>query len=115
MVFNPENNMYYSTSIELDEEEDRFIIDNINKSKSEYEVEIIEYLEDYSNTITNEEGTSGNVYIKNFNNEIIFSVDCNENESAIIDKVKENKDRFSKKMLTLERNEEGEIFVKNVK
>ena len=106
--------MYYATSIELDEEEDRFIINDIKKNKNEYEVEIIEYLEDYSDTITSEEETSGNVHIKNFDNEVVFDVPNNESESTIIDKVKENKDRFSKKVVKLIRNSDEGVFVNSV-
>ena len=74
--YQPEENRYIATNVELDTENDKFLINNIQKTKQGYEVEIVEYLEDYSNepedVIAQEEDNQGqqvefDIPIKNIN------------------------------------------------
>lgn len=76
-----------ATNVELDTENDKFLINNIQKTKQGYEVEILEYLEDYSNepedVIAQEEDNQGqqvefDIPIKNINGEQIFKVKSTE-------------------------------------
>ena len=69
------------------------MLDNITKIDKGYEVEIIEYLEDYSE--------EESVIVKNTNNEEIGRVSISESEIAMQDIVKNNKDRFTKKKVYL--------------
>ena len=57
--YNKETNRYIATEVEFDQEEDSFLLDNINKTDDGYIVEIVEYLEDYS--------TEDNVIVKTTN------------------------------------------------
>ena len=91
--YNSKNNKYVATEVEFDQEEDSFLLDNITKIDKGYEVEIIEYLEDYSE--------EESVIVKNTNNEEIGRVSISESETAMQDIVKNNKDRFTKKKVYL--------------
>ena len=91
--YDSELNKYFATEIVLDEKDDTFLLNNIEKTKDEYIVDIIEYIEDYS------EGNT--VKVTNLDNEVIGNMDSNESESKIQDIVKENIDRFSKKKIYL--------------
>lgn len=103
--YNEENNKYIPNEITLDQLEDNFIINDIKKIKEEYEVEIIEYLEDYSN--------DEKIIIKNLQNEEIGQVNSNESETKIHETVKENGSRFSKKRIHF-KNEENKLIVEKV-
>lgn len=103
--YNEENNKYISNEITLDQLEDNFIINDIKKTKEEYEVEIIEYLEDYSN--------DEKIIIRNLQNEEIGRVNSNESETKIHETVKENGSRFSKKRIHF-KNEENKLIVEKV-
>lgn len=100
--YNEENNIYIPTEITLDQLEDNFIINDIKKIKEEYEVEIIEYLEDYSN--------EEKVIIRNLQNEEIGQVNSNESETKIHETVKENGSRFNKKRIHF-KNEGNKLVV----
>lgn len=91
--YNSNTNKYTATEVELDQEEDSFLLDNITKTDTGYEVEIIEYLEDYSE--------EESVIVKNTNNEEIGRVSISESETNMQDIVKNNKDRFTKKKVYL--------------
>lgn len=91
--YNSNTNKYTATEVEFDQEEDSFLLDNITKIDKGYEVEIIEYLEDYSE--------EESVIVKNTNNEEIGRVSISESETAMQDIVKNNKDRFTKKKVYL--------------
>lgn len=103
--YNEENNKYIPNEITLDQLEDNFIINDIKKTKEEYEVEIIEYLEDYSN--------DEKIIIRNLQNEEIGRVNSNESETKIHETVKENGSRFSKKRIHF-KNEENKLIVEKV-
>ena len=90
--------------MEFDQEEDSFLLDNINKTDDGYIVEIVEYLEDYS--------TEDNVIVKTTNNEEIGRVAISESETKIQEIVKNNKDRFTKKKIELKKENENLVIEK---
>ncbi len=97
--YNSETNKYIATEVELDQEEDLFLLDSISKTDDGYEVEIIEYLEDYSEADT--------VIIKTTNDEEIGRVATSESETNIQSIVKENKDRLTKKKIYLKQENDN--------
>ena len=123
--YNKETNMYIATEVEFDQEEDSFLLDNIKKVNSEengnnnnsnnngnsngngnsYVVEIVEYLEDYSN--------EDSVIIKTTNEEEIGRVAISESETKIQEIVKNNKDRFTKKKVYL-KTENNNLIIEKV-
>lgn len=114
MEYNQETNTYYAIGSALDNEEDVFLLDKIEKQEEGYAVQIIEYLEDYSQgyEATNSEY---DIQIKNLNNEVIGTVKNTESETNIQQFVKDNIDRFTKKEVILKTDETGNIYVKSVK
>ena len=87
---------------------DLFLINKIEKNKNIYDVEIAEYLVDYTNS------DSGKIKIKNTNEEEIYELTEEEATDGNIQKVvKENMDRFTKKQIELEKENES-IYVKKV-
>ena len=88
-----ETGKYYATEINLDEQEDLFLLEKIEKTEQGYEVEIIEYLEDY--------GEKSIIKIRNLQGEKIGQVNNNESTNKIQEIVKENKEKFSKKKITI--------------
>lgn len=85
---------YYATEINLDQQEDAFLLEKIEKTAQGYEIEIIEYIEDYT-----EEKF---IKIRNLQGEEIGQVGSNENPSKIQEIVKENKNEFSKKKIIIQ-------------
>ena len=64
--YNDELGKYLTSGIGLDALDDCFLIKNIKKTKSGYEVEIVEYLEDYENSFgVEDESEIYEIYIKN--------------------------------------------------
>ena len=107
---------YLTTGIGLDTQDDMFYIKKINKIKDGYEVEIIEYLEDYENSIELEDKNEVyDIYIKNLNHETVATIKSNESETRAIEVVKENIDKFTTKTVKLVKNSETKIFVESVK
>lgn len=96
---------YIATEIELDQKEDTFLLDEIQKTKEGYEVEIIEYLEDY--------GEENNIVIRNTKEEEIGRVSTSDSETKIQEIVKDQKDRFIKKKILLIQ-ENDQLIVKKV-
>lgn len=116
IIYDENSSKYYTTGIGLDTLEDTFLIKDIKKTKKGYEVEIVEYLEDYENsTAIEDESEIYDIDIKNFNNETVATIKSNESETRAIEIVKENIDKFDKKTLNLVKNSEGKIFVESVK
>lgn len=106
---------YITTGIGLDTQDDMFYIKKINKIKNEYEVEIVEYLEDYENAMGLEDETEVyDIYIKNLNQETVATIKSNEGETRTIEVVKENIDKFSTKTVKLIKDTEGKLFVESV-
>ena len=114
MKYNAETNKYYAVGTGLDNQEDVFLLDKIEKKESGYTVQIVEFLEDYSETY-NTEQTEYNIQIKNLNDEIIGTVKSTENETNIQQLVKDNIDKFTKKEVELKTDSNGNIYVTNVK
>lgn len=99
-----ENNLYYATSVELDQQDDMFLLNKIDKIDKGYEVEIIEYLEDYSQT-----ATENQIIIRNIEGEEIEKISIQE-EGRINEIVKNNIERFSKKKIVLKlKNEKLQV------
>lgn len=115
IIYDETINKYVTTGIELDELEDSFYIKQIKKTHSGYQVEIVEYLEDYGEAIKNQnENQDYDIYIKKTNNEIVSTIKSTEGETRAIEVVKENIDNFNKKTINLIKNRNGNIFVENV-
>ena len=114
MEYNAETNKYYAVGTGLDNQEDVFLLDKIEKKESGYTVQIVEFLEDYSETY-NTEQTEYNIQIKNLNDEIIGTVKSTENETNIQQLVKDNIDKSTKKEVELKTDSNGNIYVTNVK
>ena len=121
--YQSDENTYVATNVELDTENDKFLINNIKKTKQGYEVEIVEYLEDYSNepedVIAQEEDNQGqqvefDIPIKNISGEQIFKVKSTEGPTKILEEVKSNIDKFTTKKLIIEKNDDGNLYVKKV-
>lgn len=116
IYYNEDLEKYVATGIGLDTLDDSFIIKSINKTKNGYEIEIIEYLEDYGNAMgIEDESEFYEIYIKNLDEETIATIKSNESETKAIEIVKENVEKFSKKNINLIKNSEGNIFVESVK
>lgn len=106
---------YLTTGIGLDTQDDMFYIKKINKNKDGYEVEIVEYLEDYENAMgLEDENEVYDIYIKNLNQETVATIKSNEGETRAIEVVKENIDKFSTKTVKLVKDAEGKLFVESV-
>ena len=105
--YNQDQDKYVAKEIQTDLEEDLFLLNKINKTMNGYEVEIIEYLEDYSNSENNQ------VIIKNLNEEIIETLDTQDIDNKVIDVLKENKEKFTTKKIILKFDKER-MYVQKV-
>ena len=82
----------------------------------------MEYLEDYSSVqdLTEEELQKNEIdldytiYLENLNGEQIAQLKNNDGETKVIETVKSNIDRFTKKIITLENGSDGNLIVKKV-
>ncbi len=110
LTYNEETNKYYAKGISLDQLEDSFLLNQINKTQDGFEVEIIEYLEDYSESSQNSEI----IRIRNLEEQIIGEVKESDGETKIQEIVRNNKDKFSKKKVYLKYNKEDGIFIHQV-
>lgn len=115
IIYEESEDKYYATGIGLDSEDDTFLLNKIEKVRNGYKVEIIEYLEDYSESVNIEdENEEYNIYIKNLEGKVIATIKSSESENRTIEVVKDKIDKFTKKVVTLEKNSEGNIFVNSV-
>lgn len=113
--YDEQTDKYITNGIGLDSLDDSFLIKNINKNKNEYNVEIVEYLEDYSNSAeVEDEDEVYDIYIKNLNQDTIATIKSNEGETKAIETVKENIDKFTTKTIKLIKDSDGNIYVKQV-
>lgn len=110
-TYDAETDKYYATGMGLDQEEDCFLLNEIRKTENGYEVEIVEYLEDYSQETVETNGIVS-ISIKNLNDKEIAKVQ-EEQESSSKDIVKENIDEFTKKIVTL-KQEGDNLYVQKV-
>ena len=113
MEYNEETDTYYAVGSGLDNQDDVFLLDTIQKNENGYTVQIVEYLEDYSEGIETT-NTEYNISIENLNDEIIGTVKNTEDETNIQQLVKDNVDRFTKKEVILKTDESGNIYVISV-
>lgn len=97
---------YYPTEIPLDKKEDNFLLDTIQKTEEGYEVEILEYLQDYT------KAEEGKVEIKNTQEEMIASIDINQVDEKTLELVKQSKERFLKKKVFLKKEDEKLFVIK---
>lgn len=109
LTYDESTNQYYATGMGLDQQEDMFLLNTIHIIPNGYEVEIIEYLEDYSQTST---GGDSTIMIRNIKEEEIGEVSNTEEEDAK-EIVKNNSDKFSKKKIVL-RIENENLYVESV-
>ena len=105
---------YVITGTSLDAENDKFLLNAINKTKSGYEVDIIEYIEDYTegqDVVNPEEIFS--IRIKNLKNEVIQTIPSNIEKTDINQIIKNYSDSFTHKILYIEKNDD-KIFIQKV-
>ena len=113
--YDEQTDKYITSGIGLDSLDDSFLIKNINKNKNEYYVEIVEYLEDHSNSDgVEDEDEVYDIYIKNLNQDTIATIKSNEGETKAIETVKENIDKFTTKTIKLIKDSDGNIYVREV-
>lgn len=108
IIFDEKIDRYYAVGMGLDQLEDCFLLNEIHKTKDGYEVEIVEYLEDYSQTVNGED----TIIIRNIEEEEIGKINSTE-EEQVKEMVKNNLDKLSKKKLILTVANE-KLFVKSV-
>ncbi len=108
--YNEQENQYEASELELDQQGDLFLLNKIEKTRAGYEVEIIEYLEDYSPMLKEE--AEDFIMIRNLAEEEIgkISGSAEEEETEL---VKRNIDKFNKKKLNL-KIEKDKIYVEKV-
>ena len=105
---------YIITGTSLDAENDMFLLNSINKTKSGYEVDIIEYIEDYTEgqDVENPEEIFS-IKIKNLKNEIVQTIPSNIEKTDINQIIKNSSDKFTHKILYFEKNDD-KIFIQKV-
>lgn len=104
IIYNQDENKYYLSEVNLDGQEDSFLLNNIEKKDGKYIVEIIEYLEDYTSQTS--------ISVINLQGEEIGKVGSSESETKIQEIVKQNIDRFSKKRIYLKVENENLVVEK---
>ena len=102
--YDKERNKYLATEIVLDEEEDSFLLKDIEKEGEKYKVKIIEYIEDYSE--------ENKVIIRNLQEEEIGRVSTSDSETKIKEIVKNNKERFSQKNIEIKKEKDNLVIEK---
>ncbi len=102
--YDKESNKYLATEIVLDEEEDSFLLKDIEKEGEKYKVKIIEYIEDYSE--------ENKVIIRNLQEEEIGRVSTTDSETKIKEIVKNNKERFSQKNIEIKKEKDNLVIEK---
>lgn len=102
--YDQESNKYLATEIVLDEKEDSFLLNDIEKEGEKYKVKIIEYIEDYSE--------ENKVIIRNLQEEEIGRVGTSDSETKIKEIVKNNKERFSQKNIEIKKEKDNLVIEK---
>ena len=110
IIYDEKVDKYYAIGMGLDQLEDSFLLNEIQKTQDGYEVEIVEYLEDYSQTL--EEGEDF-IIIRNTEEEEIGKVNSTQ-EEQVKEIVKNNLDQLSKKKLVLKLENE-KLYVESVR
>lgn len=107
ITYDEDLQIYTPSVITLDAINDTFYLNKIERTNDGYNVEIIEYLVDY----TDEE--SEQISIKNLTGEEISKASQDVSNEEIVEIVKNNIDKFSKKKIAL-KEEDGNIIVEKV-
>lgn len=110
LTYNEQTNQYEAVAVELDQQGDLFLLNTIKKTKTGYEVEIVEYLEDYSPMLKEE--AEDFVMIRNLQEEEIGRISGSDEEEET-NLVKRNIDKFSKKKLQL-KAENNKLYIEKV-
>lgn len=97
IIYDEKVDKYYAIGMGLDQLDDLFLLNEIQKTQNGYEVEIVEYLEDYSQTLNEEEDV---IVIRNTKEEEIGRVNSTE-EGQVKEIVKNNLDKLSRKKIVL--------------
>lgn len=84
-------NKYYPTEVILDQMEDSFLLNKIEKTDEGHIVEIVEYLQDYTNR--------DKVIVRNLQQEELGQVSIYDSETKMQEIVKNNINRFDKKKI----------------
>ena len=114
MKYNEETDTYYAIGSGLDNQEDVFLLDKIQKQDNGYTVQIVEYLEDYSEGYETTDADY-NIQIENLNDETIGEVKSTEAETNIQQFVKDNIDKFTRKEVKLSTDENENLHVTSVR
>ena len=110
LKYNEQENLYEIIVTESYDQGALFLLNNIEKEKDVYKVELVEYLEDYTPMLS--EQPEDYIIIKNLDGEEI-SRTSSSNEEEELDIVKRNIDRFSKKEVLL-KNENEKLYIQKV-
>lgn len=108
IIYDEKIDKYYAIGMGLDQLEDLFLLNEIEKTPDGYEVEIVEYLEDYSQTLDEKE----DIIIRNTQEEELGRVNSKE-EEKVKEMVKNNVDKLSRKKIVL-KQENGRLYVERV-
>lgn len=110
LTYNEQTSQYEAVPVELDQQGDLFLLNKIEKTREGYEVEIVEYLEDYSPMLKEE--PEDFIIIKNLQEEEVgrISGSAEQEETEL---VKRNIDKFSKKKLKLKAENE-KLYIEKV-
>ena len=111
LIYNQAENTYEGTTSEIDNQGSLFLLNKIKKIQDGYEIDLIEYLEDYSAML--EEKPEDYIIIRNLDGEEI-SRTTSTNEEEVINIVKRNIDRFSTKKVILKVKDE-KIYIHEVR
>ena len=109
IIYDEKIDKYYAVGMGLDQLDDLFLLNEIQKTPTGYEVEIIEYLEDYSQTLNEEDDV---VIIRNTNEEEIGRVNSKE-EEKVKEMVKNHIDKLSRKKIVLKLENE-KLYIEKV-
>ena len=103
IIYDEKMDKYYAVGMGLDQLDDLFLLNEIQKIPNGYEVEIVEYLEDYSETLNDEDDF---IIIRNTNEEEIGKIPTKE-EEKVKELVKNNIDKLSRKKIVLKQENEN--------
>lgn len=111
LTYNEAENTYEGITSEIDNQGSLFLLNKIEKIQDGYEIDLIEYLEDYSAMLKEE--PEDYIIIKNLNEEEISRTMSSDEEEGI-NIVKRNLDRFSSKKIILKIKDE-KIYIQEVR
>ena len=109
IIYDEKSDKYYAIGMGLDQLEDSFLLNEIQKTQDGYEIEIVEYLEDYSQSLNEEEDF---IVIRNTKEEEIERVNST-GEEQVKEIVKNNLDKLSRKKIVLKLENE-KLYVERV-